>query len=343
MENANKDEAIKCLRVSRAALGAGDGAKARRFADKARRLGGGNLGGLAELEAEIAAAERASSSGATGSGTASNASRPTSGSTRQRASASSRPSNGDANVGTEEQRSLVRRINANSNFYDVLGVSKGASDDEIKKAYRKLALKLHPDKCRVSGAEDAFKAVSRAFSCLSDPNKRASYDRFGREPGTGPSAGPRHANAAYYGGGAEIDPEELFNMFFGNSPMFRNFHHQTNFRTHGGPGMGRQGHAGAGAGSQGGFNPAALLQLAPILFLVIFTLFGNTPHDPVYSLRLSGKYNAKETTAARGIEFYVKSRAQFDREYPNVSASPPFPLPPSFFPLPHVSGAIQKE
>ena len=88
--------------------------------------------------------------------------------------------------GTPEQRALVKRINGCEDYYAILGISdKSCSEDTIKRSYKKLALKLHPDKCKVRGAEDAFKAVSRAFSCLSDPQKRRSYDRFGSEqPGT---------------------------------------------------------------------------------------------------------------------------------------------------------------
>ncbi len=102
---------------------------------------------------------------------------------KKRAHAAAEPPKAvDENAGTPEQRSLVRNIlKAGGDLYAVMGVVKTASDDEIKKAYRKLALKLHPDKNTAARAEEAFKALSKAFSCLSDPDKRAYYDRTGFE------------------------------------------------------------------------------------------------------------------------------------------------------------------
>ena len=64
-------------------------------------------------------------------------------------------------------------------YYDVLGISKGASDDEIKKAYRKLAKQYHPDVNKAPDAEAKFKEINEAYEVLSDPQKRATYDQFG--------------------------------------------------------------------------------------------------------------------------------------------------------------------
>ena len=64
-------------------------------------------------------------------------------------------------------------------YYEVLGLSKGASDDEIKKAYRRMAKKYHPDVNKESGAEEKFKEVNEAYEVLSDPQKKATYDQYG--------------------------------------------------------------------------------------------------------------------------------------------------------------------
>lgn len=91
-------------------------------------------------------------------------------------------------------------------YYDLLGVATSASEDELKKAYRKLALKLHPDKNPSPEAAEKFKEVSHAYEVLSDPQKRDAYDRYGEE--------------GLSGDGMGINPEDLFSQLFGGGGGF---------------------------------------------------------------------------------------------------------------------------
>lgn len=102
-------------------------------------------------------------------------------------------------------------------FYDTLGVSRSASADEIKKAYRKLAGQYHPDRTGGDKAAEAkFKEVTAAYEVLSDPEKKAQYDRFGHAGGPGGFPGAD----GFPGGAGGVDPataEELFRNLFGGA------------------------------------------------------------------------------------------------------------------------------
>ena len=99
---------------------------------------------------------------------------------------------------------------SDKDYYELLGVPREASKDDIKKAYRGLAMKYHPDRNQEKDAEEKFKDVGQAYSVLSDPQKRAQYDRWGHQaPGT-PNFG------GFSPGMNGFDPFELFrNVFSG--------------------------------------------------------------------------------------------------------------------------------
>jgi len=90
-------------------------------------------------------------------------------------------------------------------YYEILGVARDASDDDLKRSYRKLAMQYHPDRNRESDAEERFKEISEAYEVLTDGQKRAAYDRYGHAGLAGAGAGPQ--------GFHHIDLNEALNMF----------------------------------------------------------------------------------------------------------------------------------
>ena len=108
-------------------------------------------------------------------------------------------------------------------YYKTLGVDKNASDEEIKRAFRKLAKQYHPDINKEEGAQEKFKEIGEAYSVLSDPNKRKQYDQFGSAAFDGSAGGG-------FGGGfsggfsgfdfGDIDLGDIFETFMGGGSSF---------------------------------------------------------------------------------------------------------------------------
>ncbi|HEX7515620.1 MAG TPA: DnaJ domain-containing protein, partial [archaeon] len=117
----------------------------------------------------------------------------------------------------------------NRDYYEVLGVDKTATEAEIKKAYRKLALKYHPDVCAdKSEAEDKFKEITEAYETLSNPSKRSTYDRVGQAGFGQASSGAGFSDYAGFG-----DVSDIFETFFGGGFGTSPFGTQTRTRPSG--------------------------------------------------------------------------------------------------------------
>lgn len=114
---------------------------------------------------------------------------------------------------------------ANKDYYEILGVAKDASEDEIKHAYRKLSKKWHPDINKAPDAEAKFKEINEAYEVLSDPQKRANYDQYGSADGAAGGFGGGGAGAGGFGdfgGGQGFGFDDIFSQFFGGGQQSAN-------------------------------------------------------------------------------------------------------------------------
>lgn len=165
----------------------------------------------------------------------------------------------------------IERIQKTDDYYRILGVERNAEKLTIKKAYRKLALKLHPDKCVLDGAEEAFKKVSSAFSTLSDESKRAHYDRFGSAPN--PSVGNSTARHPHFNTDADFLREIFRQQAGGGGGGGFRFHFPAGFQ------QGRSGPGRTFATSIDNILPAPIrliLKMIPFpLIIVFFVTFGS--------------------------------------------------------------------
>ncbi len=113
---------------------------------------------------------------------------------------------------------MVSRVADKRDYYEVLGVDKSASVDDVKKAYRKLAMKYHPDVNKEAGAEEKFKELSEAYAVLSDEQKRSQYDQFGHAGMRGYTDADIFNNINFndiFRGMNFGDSDNLFDLFFG--------------------------------------------------------------------------------------------------------------------------------
>ncbi|KAJ1916997.1 Chaperone protein dnaJ [Tieghemiomyces parasiticus] len=246
---------------------------------------------------------------------------------------------------TREQVVAVKRIHdCGEDYYAILSLEKTATDADIKKSYRKLALQFHPDKNGAPGADEAFKMISKAFTILSDGDKRAHYDRYGSDPGTRMGGGG--GGGGGFGGGAspfgqgfgyeqEVSPEELFNMFFGGGgggggagPFFASSF-GPNVRMHqfgGRPARGAFRRPGANQRPENNSILTTLFALLPLLFVLlplltsflssVFVNFGTGYSTPEPSFRFVPTHHqpVQRFTREYAVPYYVNQR-EFDAAF----------------------------
>lgn len=299
---ANRGDAAKAAAVGKRFLVAGNTAKALKFLEKSNRL---------FPNSAVQTLIKRIQSGEEKGGSSENSSKGGNGAApgvRQRPKATIPTA--PVRPFTKEQSEAVRRVKNCKDFYEILGVQRNAPDPVIKKAYRKLALRLHPDKNPAPGADEAFKEVSRAWTVLSDGDKRAHYDQFGSEDAPAQRYRQQHRDE-------QFDPEEIFNMFFGQGfagGQGMGGGHARMFRFGQGANRQQQRQRG-GDGNGGGEQTGNFLQLLPILMLFLLSFFSFPQNETqTFSLHQTGSFGIARRTRTRGvvpdIPFFVETGFQ---------------------------------
>jgi len=350
---SNKDEALRCLNISQKQRTAGNLVAARKFVQKSLALFSTPeaVKLLEAIDSEASSSTSAGSSSSSSFGfapseassfTSATESHPSTSGIKHR-HAPPADKNPSQSNGTKEKReytpenlAVVKRVRAckATEYYEILAVKKDCEEADVKKAYRKLALALHPDKNGAPGADEAFKMVSKAFQILSDSDKRAIYDRNGGDPesrfgGMSPGSTSGFATSPFGGGSfeGELSPEDLFNMFFGGGGGFGGgFGGGPVFTASFGPGGFRTTRVHTTrqrqqARQQEPATPRSLFaQLLPLLILFAFSLLSafptlfTTPRvpDPRFSFEPSTRFNVERKTHTLGVNYHV-NEAEFSR------------------------------
>ncbi|XP_049300933.1 dnaJ homolog subfamily B member 14-like [Anopheles funestus] len=315
----NKDEAKRCIELATSFMKVGNMEKAEKLLKKSQSLY--PLSQAEELLKRVKAAgskpntAHAGGTGGTSNGGSSARKRPVH---REE----EKPAEPKLNVDyTQEQANAVKRVQKCKDFYEVLGVSKEATDSEIKKCYKKHALQLHPDKNKAPGAMEAFKSLGNAVETLTDPQKRKAYDLYRTTGGGSSGTRTRTPNGGFtYGQNGfnfqsdfdtGMNPNDLFNMFFGSGfPQQQQQHQQHHYyRT-------RTGRA-SQYDDRNVSQPSLIFGLI-LCFIVISLLSTFFASDPVYSLQQTGKFSVARHTLNLKIPYYVKNN--FLSEYQGTLA-----------------------
>ncbi|KAM9327266.1 dnaJ homolog subfamily B member 12 [Gastrophryne carolinensis] len=300
---SNRDEAERCMSIALGAIKSQNAEKALRFLEKAQRL-------YPTERARGLIESLTKNSQPNGQPESTEPSNPR---LRKNAAEGTRAANGEAGGETgkgytQEQLDAVKRIKQCKDYFEILGVTREATDDDLKKSYRKLALKFHPDKNHAPGATEAFKAIGNAYAVLSNPEKRKQYEQFGEERVNA----SRHGHSDFHRGfEADISPEDLFNMFFGGGFPSSNVHVYSNGRMRYTYTQRQDRREHQGDGSLGMF-----VQLMPILILIIVSALSQMMvSNPPYSLspRPSVGHVHRRVTEHLKVPYFVADN--FEEEY----------------------------
>ncbi|XP_043912147.1 dnaJ homolog subfamily B member 12 [Protopterus annectens] len=308
---SNKDEAEHCIQIAITAIKSSNPEKALRFLEKAQKLYPTDK--AQALIKTLIQNEQQSTENNSHSQENDQADLRHRKSAGENCSANGEIGGDTAKSYTTEEVEAVKRIKQCKNYYEILGVNKDATEEDLKKAYRKLALKFHPDKNHAPGATEAFKAIGNAYAVLSNPEKRRQYNQYGEERVHPNHHGHSHTDF-HRGFEADISPEDLFNMFFGGVFPTNNVHVYSNGR------MRYTYQRQERREQQGEGGLGLFVQLMPILILIIVSALSQMMvSNPPYSLsqRPSVGHIHRRQTEFLKVPYFVAEN--FAEEYTGAS------------------------
>ena len=277
-------EAEKCIGIAKAAMQSGNYDKAKRFLLKSLKIESTVEAKELLKECENNHENNKESSQNTSAG---NYSPPSSSEPNSNSNAEPKQSY------SNQDAKICEDIMKKTNYYEILGVEKTSSEEEIKKKYKKLALKLHPDKNHAPQATEAFKKVTQAFSCLTNKDKRKIYDEHGTEQDF------RRQYHQHFQDEDEFDPEDIFDILFNGGRPRRT--RRRYYRQNGQQNQHRP--------------PEGIRSLLPMLFiliiaiLMVFSRFGDFnngyKYESAYSFSRSYSYPNRKVSKRANIQYYV--------------------------------------
>jgi DnaJ family protein B protein 12 len=222
---------------------------------------------------------------------------------------------------TDVQQKLALRVLQTKNYYEILGITRSATEKDVKLAYRKLSMKLHPDKNKAPEAEEAFKKVVKAHTALSDAKSRRYYDQTGEEE---QDTRNRGGGGGGFQGGMDPTADDIFQFFFnGAGGMGGRRGRGTHFRFNTG-GFNRQQRrqqqrGGGDTGNAGGWRN--IINFLPIIFLFLFMNLGSSPApSQSFGLHKTAAFSQMRFTELHNTKYYVDNSFSYRYEDPRALA-----------------------
>ena len=231
---------------------------------------------------------------------------------------SEEPKNSSNNNNSSDQSDDIKckELLKKKDYYDLLNVSKDASTEDIKRGYKKQAVRFHPDKNHSKLAEECFKKISEAYQCLSDPEKKKFYDKYGNEEEFRQRYYQAHQN--YYE--EEMDPYDIFEILFGGGAIprrgrggrNRNHYYRHNFNN-------------VQFNDFGAINlrgSSLLFLFIPFLLMILLQIIPSIitllKPAPLYQFVKSNIYRYSKKTSRNNVEFFVNDK--FLKKYPRKTS-----------------------